>query len=532
MTIQYVREMQMSDVENFYAGKTIFITGVTGFLGQVLLSKLLCSCPDFRCIYILIREKKGKLIHERFKEIFDSSIFRPAKKLNPNYETKIKLIKGDCCQRNLGVSEADQVIIENEVEIIFHAAATVRFDAVLREAAYINIRSTNALLNIAKNMKNLKAFMYVSTAFSACAERELIEEKFYDPPIRAHNLLTLVEQLNDTILDRITPELIKPHPNTYIYTKIIAENLCRDRGAQIPICIFRPSIIAPCYKEPAPGWINNSYGPVGAIVAYALGSLKVARANGYYKADMVPGDYVVNALIVFQHFFIIPEPFLNFSISRMCAYLGISSGCGFSENKSKSEEWKFDVPIINNYSNSTTKFTFTWASFIHECDKALEKYPFHNSVTLPMLKLKNNPITYRCMTAVLHSFPAFIIDTILNVLGKKPKFGKLYEKMHKLFDLLTHFSTNEWVIPSDNVNEMWRKLSQKDKDTFYFNLDDLNTEEYFGTYIRGLRLYIANEEEHTLKSAIKKRRIFLILQYLIIAIVILIFLYVLACLLF
>lgn len=46
--------------------------------------------------------------------------------------------------------------------------------------------------------------MYVSTAFSPCAERKLIEEKFYDPPIKAHNLLTLVERVDDRTLDNIT----------------------------------------------------------------------------------------------------------------------------------------------------------------------------------------------------------------------------------------------------------------------------------------------------------------------------------------
>lgn len=65
---------------------------------------------------------------------------------------------------------------------------------------------------------------------------------------------------------------------------------------------------------------------------------------------------------------------------------------------------------------------------------------------------------------------------------------------------------NEWEIPNTNIDENWIKLSQRDKDTFYFNLNTLNINEYFETYVRGLRLYIANEEEHTVEKAIKKRR--------------------------
>jgi fatty acyl-CoA reductase len=33
-------------VKEFYRGKNILITGVTGFLGKVILEKLLRTCPD------------------------------------------------------------------------------------------------------------------------------------------------------------------------------------------------------------------------------------------------------------------------------------------------------------------------------------------------------------------------------------------------------------------------------------------------------------------------------------------------------
>ena len=48
--------------------------------------------------------------------------------------------------------------------------------------------------------------MYVSTAYSSCAERKLIEEKFYSPPMQAENLLTLVELIDDTVLNSIAPK--------------------------------------------------------------------------------------------------------------------------------------------------------------------------------------------------------------------------------------------------------------------------------------------------------------------------------------
>ena len=49
----------MLDITNFYRDKVIFITGTTGFVGKVVLEKLMRSCPEFKRIYIMVRAKKG-----------------------------------------------------------------------------------------------------------------------------------------------------------------------------------------------------------------------------------------------------------------------------------------------------------------------------------------------------------------------------------------------------------------------------------------------------------------------------------------
>lgn len=56
------------------------------------------------------------------------------------------------------------------------------------------------------NLYRFQAFVHVSTAFSFCAERKLIEEKLYDPPIPASNLITVMDQLDDAVIDRLTPQ--------------------------------------------------------------------------------------------------------------------------------------------------------------------------------------------------------------------------------------------------------------------------------------------------------------------------------------
>lgn len=58
----------------FYAGRSIFITGVSGFMGKILLEKLLYSCPDVREIFILLRPKKGLNIDDRLRKLLAAPV--------------------------------------------------------------------------------------------------------------------------------------------------------------------------------------------------------------------------------------------------------------------------------------------------------------------------------------------------------------------------------------------------------------------------------------------------------------------------
>ena len=50
--------MEEGKVSKFYENKTVFITGATGFMGKVLVEKLLRS-TKVRKIYLLIRSKES-----------------------------------------------------------------------------------------------------------------------------------------------------------------------------------------------------------------------------------------------------------------------------------------------------------------------------------------------------------------------------------------------------------------------------------------------------------------------------------------
>lgn len=112
--------LNLTPIQEFYKNSVIFMTGSTGFLGQVMLEKLLRSCPEISTIYILVRNKKGKNVESRVEEIFDDVIFERLKKECPKYKHKVVGVAGDCSLPNLGMSQKDISTLIEEVSMNSH----------------------------------------------------------------------------------------------------------------------------------------------------------------------------------------------------------------------------------------------------------------------------------------------------------------------------------------------------------------------------------------------------------------------------
>lgn len=75
-------QVRKDSLATFYQDSNILLSGGTGFLGKVILEKLLRSFHSISSIYVLVRPKKGADPQERIKEILDTPVSLPTSPLN------------------------------------------------------------------------------------------------------------------------------------------------------------------------------------------------------------------------------------------------------------------------------------------------------------------------------------------------------------------------------------------------------------------------------------------------------------------
>lgn len=167
-------EATNSDIAKFYSGKNVLITGASGFLGKVILWKLIENCPDIGTMYICLRAKNNCSADKRLIAMLKGKPFS----FKYDYAELLKkmvAIESDLTETGLGLSQSDRTLLQDKVNIVLHSAASVKFDAPLKDNLRDNFYGTRNLLDLSKTFNNLNAFVHVSTAYSNCHLQEIDE---------------------------------------------------------------------------------------------------------------------------------------------------------------------------------------------------------------------------------------------------------------------------------------------------------------------------------------------------------------------
>nr|CAD7399377.1 unnamed protein product [Timema cristinae] len=156
--------MKRLSIKEFYEGRSLFITGATGFLGKLLVEKLIRSCPGVGQIYLLTRSKQGQDVAGRVTSLLKDPAFKRMPEMG---HQKVVGIAGDLYQRGLGISPQDRERLCRDVSVVFHVAASVKFDEDLKFILQTNVGSTQAIIDLCKEMSNLEVcYIMVTLVYS------------------------------------------------------------------------------------------------------------------------------------------------------------------------------------------------------------------------------------------------------------------------------------------------------------------------------------------------------------------------------
>src|SRR5271166_5799421 len=339
-------------VRKALGGKRVMLIGVTGFIGKVWLANTLIDLPEIGKLYLLIRRQKSSPAQKRFEKMIEGSpVFDPVfekygDRLGALLADKIEVVEGDVSQPGLGLDPEVAARLRADLDLIINSSGLTDFNPDLRDALAVNVDSTHHLIEFIRGSDHA-ALLHLSTCYVAGQRDGRVGErvrlnytpshlKDFDAEKEWHRLHELVKSAEARVEGpEVTEELKKQAlekehaakglsgqplenqirknrvrwlknymteegtrraqelgwPNTYTFTKSLAESLIAKYGTGLPIAIVRPAIVETSVTKPFRGWnegINTS-----ASLSYLLGTaFRQLPSNERKRLDIIPVDAV------------------------------------------------------------------------------------------------------------------------------------------------------------------------------------------------------------------------------------------------
>ena len=311
-------------------GKQVLITGTTGFLGKVLLEKILRTTPGVGGIYLLMRGNRHfRDATDRFREeVIRSSIFGTLRHelgqegFEALIASRVHCVTGEITAPRFGLTRADFAALADKLDVVINSAASVNFREELDRALEIN---TFSLENVAKlcELGGNIPLIHVSTCYVNGYRAGDIHEtsegpvglalpegpgRFYETSALIERLQRLVEALRGQYEGRALKAKLIEHGakeaqaagwnDTYTFTKWLGEQYLYKVMRGYSLTVVRPSIIESTLREPSPGWIEGVKVADAVLMAYARGKVAFFPGKRAGVIDIIPADLVANAVLL------------------------------------------------------------------------------------------------------------------------------------------------------------------------------------------------------------------------------------------
>lgn len=238
--------------------ETIFLTGFPGFIAERLVGRLAKPETQF---FLLVQPQ------------FVKKALADLEKIASQTQTPLEnfaLIEGDITRENLGIIAEDLETVRAETTDVFHLAAVYDL-AVPRDLAFrVNVEGTKNVNAFVKMLPNLRRYNYVSTCYVAGRRTGAIleTELAHDAGFR----------------------------NFYEETKYLAELEVENLKEEVPVTIFRPSVVVGDSQTGE----TAKYDGIYYLIQYLRKAPNLLRfinvGNKNVRLNLVPVDFVVEGL--------------------------------------------------------------------------------------------------------------------------------------------------------------------------------------------------------------------------------------------
>jgi alcohol-forming fatty acyl-CoA reductase len=326
-------------IADLLAGRRLLLTGVTGFVGEALLERILHDLPD-TSVVVVVRARGGMSAHDRVVQLLAKPAFARLRARDGDEAvdalvgTKITVLEGDL---------PDVPPLPDDLDVVVHCAGEVSFDPPIDDGFATNLHGSLAVLKAVQASGSRPHYLHVSTAYVAGRREGYVTEGSLEHSVdwraesdaaqrmrvAAEDASRTPEQLADFLhdaeqehgssgpiavasdaerrrLEWVTKRLVDAGrerartlgwTDCYTFTKAMTERAVEQSAGDLPLTILRPTIIESALEQPYPGWIEGFKMAEPIILAYGRGDLPEFPGVPDSTIDIIPIDLVVNATL-------------------------------------------------------------------------------------------------------------------------------------------------------------------------------------------------------------------------------------------
>jgi HAD superfamily hydrolase (TIGR01490 family) len=319
----------------------VLLTGATGFVGQAVLERLLTDHPATH-VWLLVRGKGSQTGQDRLRHLLRKPVFERwrdavgAEEVGRVVRDRVTVLDGSM------TSVPD---LPSGLDVVIHSASTVSFDPPIHEAFDTNVNGAVSLYEALLASGSDPHVVHVSTCYVGGLRRGVAPEARLDHDVDWRTEWSAATQARErtelasrepAMLERFISRARGRHgkegpiaaarasetaradwvrsqlvaagrrraqslgwTDVYTLTKALAERAAEQLWGEAGhrLSVVRPAIIESALQHPFPGWIDGFKVADPLIFAYGRGQLPEFPGLPDSILDLIPVDFVVNAIL-------------------------------------------------------------------------------------------------------------------------------------------------------------------------------------------------------------------------------------------